>query len=91
MYVRTAELVFSIPYAQSLKDKRSVSRSLIDRARRRYNVAIAEVDTQDDRQTLTLGLAVVSAENDHALTMRNAIVSYLEQTTDADLVSVLED
>lgn len=91
MYVRTAQLVFSIPHAQSLKEKRSVRRRLIDRARQRFNVAIAEVGTQDLCQTLTLGLAVVSGEDHHALTMRNEIIAYLDRETEAELISILED
>jgi len=66
MYMKSAKLTFYISYAASLKDKRQVCRSLIDRTRQRFNVSIAEVDAQDVRQTLTIGLAVVSGETAHA-------------------------
>ena len=40
----------SIPEARSLKDKRSVIRSLKDRALNRMNVSVAETGRQNDRQ-----------------------------------------
>ena len=39
-----------IPEAHSLKDKRQVLRSLKDRLRRKFNVAVAELDGQDSWQ-----------------------------------------
>ena len=66
MHILSAKLTFYIPYATSLKDKRQIRRSLIDKARQKFNAAIAEVDTQETLQTLTIGIAVVSGEHSHA-------------------------
>jgi uncharacterized protein YlxP (DUF503 family) len=51
-----------IPHAQSLKDKRSVLKSLKDRVRNQFNVSIAEVGDLDKWQLSTL--AAVSVGND---------------------------
>ncbi len=88
MAVLSATIQFHIPHAQSLKDKRMVSRSLIDGARRRFNVAIAEVDTQDRRQVLTIGIAVVSGEAGHARDMLEKVIQYLEGHADGELVGI---
>ena len=48
MVVGTARLVLAIPSATSRKDKRSGVRRVVNRARARFNAAIAEVDDQDD-------------------------------------------
>jgi uncharacterized protein YlxP (DUF503 family) len=45
--------------ARSLKDKRQVVRSILDRLRHEYNVSIAEVDHLDDYRQVTLGIAMV--------------------------------
>jgi len=66
MYTLSAILTFHIPHAASLKDKRQVRRSLVDKTRQRFNVSVAEVGTQDIYQTLTLGIAVVSGDAAHA-------------------------
>jgi len=59
MHTPSAKLTFYIPHAISLKDKRQVRRSLLDKTRQRFNASIAEVATQDVLQTLTIGVAVV--------------------------------
>ncbi len=48
----------------TLKDKRQVVRSIKDRLRNSFNVAIAEVDAEDDRQLVVLGLATVANETE---------------------------
>jgi len=82
------ELFFFIPHARSLKEKRMVARSLIEKARRRFNASIAEVDTQELHQMLTVGVAVVSGDAAHARAMLEEIVRAMEEMADAELVSV---
>jgi uncharacterized protein YlxP (DUF503 family) len=91
MVTRSVELTFSVPHARSLKDKRQVTRSMIDRARHRFNAAIAEVGTQDLHQTLTIGVAVVSGDGAHAQDMLEEILRTLENTGEAELISVVYD
>ena len=88
MYVESAKLTFYIPQANSLKDKRQVCRSIVDKTRRRFSASVAEVDTQEFHQTLTIGIAVVSGDNAHARDMMNEIIRYAEEHTDAELTGV---
>lgn len=88
MAVLSATIQFHVAHAQSLKDKRMVSRSLIDGARRRFNAAIAEVDTQDLHKVLTIGIAVVSSEAGHARDMLEKVIQYLEDHVDGELIGI---
>jgi uncharacterized protein YlxP (DUF503 family) len=78
-------LTFYIPQAVSLKDKRQVYRSIIDKTRSRFNASIAEVDTQDIHQTLTVGIAVVSGDASHAQNLLDEIIRFMEEHADAEL------
>lgn len=49
--------------SRTLKDKRQVVRSILDRVRSGFNVSAAEVDTHDDVKVATLGFAAVGFEN----------------------------
>lgn len=51
-----------VPYAQSLKDKRSVVRRLKDRLRTKYNVAVAEVEHQELWQRSQVSVVTVGSE-----------------------------
>jgi len=53
-------LELRIEGAHSLKDKRQVLRSLKDRLRARFNVAVAELDHTDLWQRATVGVAGIS-------------------------------
>lgn len=72
-------VTLQLPASRSLKDKRQVVRSLTDRLRRQFNVAVAEVEEHDAWQTAVLGLAVVSNEAGHAERQLDRIVNAIEQ------------
>lgn len=88
MYIASAKLTFYIPYANSLKDKRQVRRSVIEKAQHRFNASIVEVDTQDIPRTLTIGIAIASSSYPHAQNYLEEIIHFIEEHTDAELVKI---
>ncbi len=58
-------LELSIEAARSLKDKRQVVRSLKDRLRAHFNVAVAELDSTGLWNRTTLGIVSVSSSKDY--------------------------
>jgi uncharacterized protein YlxP (DUF503 family) len=54
-----------IEAAHSLKDKRQVLRSLKDRLRASFNVAVAELDATDLWQRATIGVVSISDSRDY--------------------------
>ena len=65
MPVGLLTLELHIPDAQSLKDKRQVLRSLKDKLRRDFNVAVAELEHQDTWQRSVVGVVTISNEEKH--------------------------
>jgi len=90
MYIESVRLTFYIPHAASLKDKRQVCRSIIDKTKNRFNVSIAEVDTQDMRQTLTIGIAAVSGDAAHARKSLEEVIRYIEDQAEAESAELME-
>ena len=64
---------------------------MLDKARSRFNISAAEVDTQDVLQTLTLGVAVVSGEAAHAERSLDTVIRFMQGHTDAELVDEERD
>ncbi len=58
-------LEIRIEGAHSLKDKRQVMRSLKDKLRATFNVAVAELDSTDLWQRATLGVVSISDSRDY--------------------------
>jgi uncharacterized protein YlxP (DUF503 family) len=76
-----------LPENGSLKGKRQVSRSVIERVKNKFNVSIAEVEDQDLWQSLTLGISCVSNSAPHANEILSKVVNFIENNRfDAELV-----
>ena len=58
-------LELRIEGAHSLKDKRQVLRSLKDKLRNGFNVAVAELDANDLWQRATVGVVSISGSQDY--------------------------
>ena len=86
MFVGIVRIELHIPAATSLKDKRSVVRSLKERIRERVHASVAEVDYQDLWQRAALGVAVVSGERRHVGEMLQSVRRLVEGTHGAELL-----
>lgn len=72
-------LTISIPAAQSLKDKRQVIRSLVERLRVRRQVSAAEVGLQDQIRRAQVGFAVVSGDFGEAQRLTDSIRRFVDE------------
>jgi hypothetical protein len=62
MFIYCLEIHLSLP-SRSLKEKRGIVKSILGRARNRFNVACAEVDRQDSAGVAVLGFVTVSPDS----------------------------
>ena len=82
----TLQLILS--GSQSLKDKRQVIKSLLDRIRERFNVSAAEVDDLDSWQRATLGFACVSNEQSFVDRVLQKVLSTVESNPLVEVAAV---
>ncbi|MBI3975044.1 MAG: DUF503 domain-containing protein [Armatimonadetes bacterium] len=71
---------------RSLKDKRRIIQSLLDRARREFRVAAAEVELQESWRRAVLGFACVSSEGQHASQILSRVAAMIERESEVMLV-----
>lgn len=69
----------------SLKEKRHLIKSIIDKIKHRYNVSIAEVGEQDKWQKAEIGIACVSNDRKHVDGVLQKIINYIDQDGRFDL------
>lgn len=65
-----------IPQAQSLKQKRSVVKSLVDRLRARFNASVAETGYLNEWQRAVIAVSLVS-NNKRYLQQQNELIQQL--------------
>ena len=88
MIVGVLRLELSLPASRSLKDKRRVLRSLLDRLHQTFNVSAAEVDHQDDRRRAGVAVSCVSNVGTHANGVLSRVLDVVEREADVVLTGV---
>jgi len=77
MYIGILSVELHFPGSQNLKQKRRILKSLCDRLRNQFNIAIAEVDGNDFWQRGRIGITSVSNESPHLDRMFTTITSFI--------------
>ena len=85
MHVGVCKIWLTISESQSLKHKRQVIKSITDRLKNRFNVAVAEVEALDAHQQAVLGVVSVSNDSSHLNRVLSHVINFIEETRLADL------
>ncbi len=90
VFVGLSTINLVIPDSQSLKDKRQVVRSILDRVRSRFNVSACEADHLDNWQRSALSFAMVANDKEfvHENLMRIAELIERDSRVIVESVSV---
>ena len=68
-----------LPGVASLKEKRSILKSLIARLHKEFNVAVAEVDLHEVWQSARLGVAIVTTGAGHGESRLEQILRWIQR------------
>lgn len=79
MIIGACTITLHLHGINSLKEKRSIVKSVLARLRNEFNVSTAEVDAQDSHGRAVLGVACVSASSAYARGQLEAVVRWIEQ------------
>jgi uncharacterized protein len=84
--VALASLDLRIPGCTSLKQKRHVVKSLSAGLRGKFNVAVAEVDHQEQWQRTTLGISAVGGQGYHLRKVMHEVQRFVERQPAVELI-----
>lgn len=88
MICTVGKITIHIPYAQSLKDKRRVVKSIISRTIGTFRVSCIEADYNDLWQKAMVGIAFVTGDNVQADKVENAIRSFYEGNAEFEVIDI---
>ncbi len=80
MLVATCVVELSLNGVYSLKDKRSIVKSILTRLPKQFNVATAEIAHHDIWQTAVIGLVTVGNDAGYLHGLLEKAVAWIEQT-----------
>jgi hypothetical protein len=78
---------FRLHEIHSLKEKRRIVKSLVEKSRSRFNVSVAEVADQDLYQKASIGIAVIGNDGRVLNSLLDRIIDFMDGLGLADLVS----
>jgi len=87
MTVGVALVSFRLYEIHSLKDKRRIVKSLVEKSRSRFNVTVAEVADQDIHQKASIGIAVIGNDGRVLNSLLDRIIDFMDSLNLAEMVS----
>ncbi len=88
MIIAIAKIKLGAPWVHSLKEKRMIVKSIIDKVKHKFNVSIAEVENQDIHQTIVIGIALVSNSSSHGDSVLQKVIDYIEKNCEANIEGI---
>lgn len=88
MFIGVCRLELHLASNNSLKGKRRIVKSIIDKTKGKFNVAIAEVGDNDCHRSAVIGASVVGNQTGHVDSMLNRIIQYVEWLAVAPITNV---
>ncbi|OPX39855.1 MAG: hypothetical protein B1H11_01915 [Desulfobacteraceae bacterium 4484_190.1] len=86
MIIGSLKIIFFLHDNRSLKGKRKVVRSMVDKVKSRFNVAISEVGSNDKWQKIELGISTVGNDRRHIDSSLNHVLKFLDSLCLAEIV-----
>ena len=83
MIIGCCTVYMTAEWVNSLKEKRMVVKSIVEKCRHRFNISIAEVDRQDIHKSIVIAFACVTNDAILAQNIIENVVNYIERNTDA--------
>jgi uncharacterized protein YlxP (DUF503 family) len=91
MVVGVMELSLALYDNESLKDKRSVVKRVINRVRGTFNVSAAEVEDMDFTDRATIGIVAVGNDRRYIEGMLDKIVGFVDRLALADVLDATKE
>ena len=88
LFIALVTIELMIPYAHSLKDRRSAVRGIKDRIRSKFNASVAEVGYQDKWQRAASAVCMVGSDKRQLESDTDRMRTLCEEATDVEIAAI---
>lgn len=78
-------------WVHSLKEKRMVVKSIIQKLKNKFNISVCEVEEQDIHQKIVIGISGIGGSIGVVDSTIENIITYIENNTDAEILHIERD
>ncbi len=86
MQIGCVRIEFYLHGVFSLKEKRNIANSIKRKLRNKFNIAIAEIEAQDNMNKLVLGIVTVSSSGRIIQQVVDNLMNFLDRITSEEIV-----
>lgn len=91
MKILIMEITLRASWVQSLKEKRMVVKSIVQKLKNKFNISVAEVNEQDIHKTIVIGIAGICANSAQADSIMEHIITFIESNTEAEIIHIQKE
>lgn len=88
MKILLLKVTLRASWVHSLKEKRMVVKSIIQRLKNKFNISVGEVDEQDTHKTIVVGICAVCGSSAQVDSTMENIITFIEENTDAEIINI---
>ena len=91
MKILLMKVTLRAPWSHSLKEKRMVVKSILQKLKNKFNISVAEVADQDIHQTIVIGIAGICGTLSQLDSTMENIITFIECNTDAEIIDIQKE
>lgn len=91
MKVLNLKVTLRASWVHSLKEKRMVVKSIVQRLKNKFNVSVGEVGKQDIHQIIVIGISAVCGDQKQVDSTLENLIDFVEENTDAEIINIESD
>lgn len=91
MKILLMKITLRASWVHSLKEKRMVVKSIVQKLKNKFNASVAEVDNQDIYQMIVIGVAGICGTSAQVDSTMENIITFVESNTDAEIIDIQKE
>ena len=88
MKILIIKVTLRASWSHSLKEKRMVVKSIVQKLKNKFNISVAEIAEQDIHQTIVIGITGICATSAQLDSAMENILTFIESNTDAEIINI---
>ena len=91
MNILIMEVTLRASWVHSLKEKRMIVKSIIQKLKNKFNISVTEIENQDIHNTIVIGIAGICANSAQLDSTMEHIINFIECNTDAEIIDIQKE